>query len=121
MGRKISSLNTPEESLAKKKAIEEILISAKVVASTDVTSWLPKRRYLQKVLWGLSVAELESWTLVDTAAILSKLEGKDPKSKQIAKLEELVEALGTAASIISGDQQYLEGAHQGIREARETK
>ena len=121
MGRKISPLNTLEESLAKKKAIEEILINAKVLASTDAASWLPKRRYLQKVLWGLSVAELKKWTSVDTAAILSKLEGKDPKSKQIAKLEEMVEALGFAATTISGDKEYKEKAYQAIAEAREIK
>ena len=107
--------------MAKKKAIEEILISAKALASTDAATWLPKRRYLQKVLWGLSVAELQKWTLVDTAAILAKLEGKDPKSKQIAKLEEMVQALGFAASTISGDKQYLEKAQQVISEAREIK
>ena len=121
MGRKISSLNTPEESLAKKKAIEKILIDAKVLASTDAADWLPKRRYLQKVLWGLSVAELQKWTPVDTAAILDKLEGKDPKSKRIAALEEMVMALGIAATALSGDQQYIDKAHLAIAQAKEIK
>ena len=121
MGRKISPLNTPEESLAKKQAIEEILINAKVLAHTDTASWLPKRRYLQKTLWSLSVAELKKWTSVDTAAILSKLEGKDPKSKQIAMLEKVVEALGFAATSASGDKEYLEKARQAISEGREIK
>ena len=121
MGRKISPLNTPEESLAKKQAIEKILINAKVLASTDAASWLPKRRYLQKVFWGLSVAELKEWNSVDTAAILSKLEGKDPKSKRIAQLEEIVKALGFAAATESGDKKYIKMAQQGISEAREIK
>ena len=121
MGRKISSLNTPEESLAKKKAIEKILIDAKVLASTDAADWLPKKRYLQKVLWGLSVAELQKWTPVDTAAILDKLAGKDPKSKRIARLEEMVEALGIAATAFSGDQLYIDSAYQAIAQAKKIK
>jgi len=121
MGRKISPLSSPEESLAKKKAIDEILNEARALANTDAASWLPQRRYLQKVLWSLSVTELKKWTVFDTGAILSKLEGKDPKSKQIAKLEELVQALGFAASQISGDKSYFEKAQRGIAEARESR
>ncbi len=121
MGKKINPLNTLEESFAKKKAIEKILIDAKVLASTNIADWLPKRRYLQKVLWGLSVAELQKWTPVDTAAILDKLEGKDPKSKRIAALEEMVMALGIAATALSGDQQYIDKAHLAIAQAKEIK
>jgi hypothetical protein len=119
MGRKISPLSSLEESLAKKMAIEKILDEARILANTNAVYWLPQRRYIQKVLWSISLAELKKWTTVDTGAILAKLQGKDPKSRQIAKLEELVRAEATALFILSGDNGYLEKSEQGIAEARE--
>ena len=119
MGRRISPLTSPGESVAKKKAIEEILNEARLLANTNAAYWLPQRRYLQKVLWSLSLAELNKWTIVDTRAVLAKLQGKDPKSRQIAKLEELVRAQAIALNILSGDKSYFEKSEQGIAEARE--
>lgn len=119
MGRKISPLSSLEESVAKKMAIEEILNEAQLLANTNAAYWLPQRRYLQKVLWSLSLAELNKWTIGDTGAVLAKLQGKDPKSKQIAQLEGLVRAEAKALFILSGDEGYLEKSEQGIAEARE--
>ncbi len=118
MGRKINPLSNPQESLAKKTAIEEILNHAKVIANTNAASWLPQRRYLQKVLWSLSITELNKWTIVDTEAILSKLRDKDPKSKQIAYLEEIVKAQGIALVTVSHDNSYLEKSERAIAEGR---
>jgi hypothetical protein len=119
MGRRINPLSNPEESLAKKKAIEKIITEAKAMANTDVATWLPQRRYLQKTLWSLSLAEIDQWTILDTAAILAKLQGRDPRSKQIACLEELVNAEAIALVVLSHDKDWLEKAKMGITQARD--
>lgn len=119
MGRKINPLSNPEESLAKKKAIEKIITEAKTMANTNASTWLPRRRYLQKTLWRLSLAEINQWTILDTTAILAKLQGSDPRSKQIAFLEELVNAEAMALEVLHHDKDWLEKAKMGIAQARD--
>ncbi len=114
MGRRVSLLSNPEESLAKKTTIEGILNQAKFTANANAATWLPFRRYLQKVLWSLSLAELKAWTLNDTTAIWDKLQGNDPRSKQIAQLEELVRAQALAISIYTKDKNIVDEVEKEI-------
>ena len=103
----------------KKKLIEPILLNLSQVRLADnfgklaefkqipwpwSIQWFRNRRYFAKVLYGLTIAELKEWRLIDSLMVMDDLglQEKRTLEKQLAEAEEsgkitAIEALGKAA------------------------
>ncbi|GAH26686.1 unnamed protein product [marine sediment metagenome] len=77
MARKV--LGDDVELQDKKELIESILVSAGKGHGDNLPKlrWLPLRRYLQKVLWSLSMSELKAWGKTDSLKLLLELDKRN--------------------------------------------
>ncbi|MBA7627411.1 hypothetical protein ES703_34873 [subsurface metagenome] len=78
MARKVL-LDDELELQDKKQLIEGILIKAgnDVGDNLPKLRWLPLRRYLQRVLWSLSMPELKAWGKTDSLKLLLELDKRN--------------------------------------------
>ena len=70
------SLTTPQEQKEKKELIERLLVDlakTTLVVGLPIHARLSVRRYIQKVLWSLSVGELKIWHRADTTQLVSAI------------------------------------------------
>lgn len=72
-------LDDEVEVLDKKQLIEAILVEAGDDHGKNLPKlrWLPLRRYLQKVLWSLSMPELKAWGKTDSLKLLLELDKRN--------------------------------------------
>ena len=63
----------------KKQRIEKVLVEAGDVMGDNLPKlrWLPLRRYLQRVLWSLSMPELKAWRKNDSLMLLLELDKRN--------------------------------------------
>jgi len=78
MARKVL-LDDELELQDKKQLIEGILIKAGKDHGDNLPKlrWLPLRRYLQRVLWSLSMPELKAWGKTDSLKLLLELDKRN--------------------------------------------
>ena len=75
MARKVLLVDE-NEAMDKKQLIERILIEAGKDLGDNLPKlrWLPLRRYLQRVLWSLSMPEVKAWKKNDSLKLLLELD-----------------------------------------------
>jgi len=63
----------------KKQLVERILVEAGKDHGENLPKlrWLPLRRYLQRVLWSLSMPELKAWGKTDSLKLLLELDQRN--------------------------------------------
>lgn len=68
----------------KKRIIERLLMKAyeDLGSIMPKLTWLPKRRYLQRVLWSLSLTELQQWKPHDSYMLILELQMRDTEKKR---------------------------------------
>ncbi|MBA7627414.1 hypothetical protein ES703_34876 [subsurface metagenome] len=78
MARKVL-LDDELELQDKKQLIERILVEAGKDHGDNLPKlrWLPLRRYLQRVLWSLSMPELKAWGKTDSLKLLLELDKRN--------------------------------------------
>ncbi len=72
-------LDDEVETWDKKQLIEKVLIEAGKDHGDNLPKlrWLPLRRYLQRVLWSLSLPELRAWNKTDSLKLLLELDKRN--------------------------------------------
>ncbi|MBA7684575.1 hypothetical protein ES703_92980 [subsurface metagenome] len=78
MARKVLLVDE-NEAMDKKQLIERILIEAGKDLGDNLPKlrWLPLRRYLQRVLWSLSMPEVKAWKKNDSLKLLLELDKRN--------------------------------------------
>ena len=63
----------------RKELIEQLLVAAGDDFGNMIPKlkWLPLRRYLQRVLWSLSLTELNKWKNSDSMELLAELSARN--------------------------------------------
>lgn len=81
---KKNELSDDFERQEKKRIVERLLTEAynDLGSALPKLVWLPLRRYLQRVLWSLSMAELRQWSKHDSTMLILELQKRNMARKR---------------------------------------